>query len=143
MAGADEKLQRKVVLETLKKLSTLSLNQKSPDIVKYISALITEIIGNNDPYKDIKKKSNDIALSFYPFFKEMIQDSRDPLLQAFKISAAGNIIDFGAHSSVDIEAEIKKIPELSFSINDYSKFKEEVSGSELLLMLNIQESVNW
>ena len=135
MAGADEKLQRKVVLETLKKLSTLSLNQKSPDIVKYISALITEIIGNNDPYKDIKKKSNDIALSFYPFFKEMIQDSRDPLLQAFKISAAGNIIDFGAHNSVDIETEIKKIPELSFSINDYSKFKEEVSGSELLLFI--------
>jgi len=65
----------------------------------------------------------------------MIQDSRDPLLQAFKISAAGNIIDFGAHSSVDVEAEIKKMPELSFSINDYSKFKEEVSGSELLLFI--------
>ncbi|MCK5093341.1 MAG: DUF89 family protein [Spirochaetes bacterium] len=135
MAGADEKLQREVVLETLKKLSTLSLNQKSPDIVKYISALITEIIGNNDPYKDIKKKSNDIALSFYPLFKEMIHGAEDPLLQACKISAAGNIIDFGAFNSVDIETELNKIPEHSFSINHFSNFADEVSDAKLLLFI--------
>lgn len=135
LVGADEKIQKKVVDETLKKLSTLSMEQKAPDIAKHVFALITEIIGNNDPYKDIKKKSNDIALSFYPLLKEMIQESEDPLLQAFKISAAGNIIDLGAFNSVDIETEINKIPELSFSINHFSKFEEEVSDSKLLLFI--------
>ena len=56
-------------------------------------------------------------------------------MQAFKISAAGNIIDFGAFNSVDIETEIKKIPELSFSINHFSKFEEEVIDSKLLLFI--------
>jgi uncharacterized protein with ATP-grasp and redox domains len=135
LAGADEKTQKKVVFETLKKLSTLPMDQEAPDISKEVFSLIKKIIGNNDPYKDIKKKSNDIALSFYPLFKEMIQESENPLLQAFKISAVGNIIDFGAFTSVDIETEIKKIHELSFSINHLSKFEEDVIGSKLLLFI--------
>ena len=135
LAGADEKTQKKVVKKTLKKLSTLSMEQKAPDIANHVFALTTKILGNNDPYKDIKKKSNDTALSFYPLFEKMLQEAEDPLLQAFKISAAGNIIDFGAFNSVDIETEIKKIPELSFSINHFSKFESEVSDSKLLLFI--------
>jgi len=48
-----------------------------------------------DPYHEIKKRSNQVALELLPEAREHINSSGDPLGAAVMISIIGNIMDFG------------------------------------------------
>ncbi len=90
-----------------------------------------------DPYLIHKKKSNDIAVSYLPLFKQQIKDSDDPLGMAIKLAAAGNIIDFGAknYRELDIEAELESIDERGFGIYDSEPFVASLKNAKTLLYL--------
>jgi uncharacterized protein with ATP-grasp and redox domains len=90
-----------------------------------------------DPYSAIKTQSNDIALDFCHLFKTMIRESSFPLQTALKISAAGNIIDFGAknHMDLDIEKELGSIDQRGFGIYNYEEFYTYLSMARVLLYI--------
>lgn len=46
-----------------------------------------------DPLKPMKAEQNKKALHVYPFIKEMLHESTDPILEAVKFAIAGNSID--------------------------------------------------
>lgn len=46
-----------------------------------------------DPLKAMKSEQNSKALNVYPFIKEMLHESNDPILEAVKFAIAGNSID--------------------------------------------------
>jgi uncharacterized protein with ATP-grasp and redox domains len=54
-----------------------------------------EILGDNDPYKKLKEKSNKVAKSLVPHIEELIDSSDDPLRITIICSIVGNIMDFG------------------------------------------------
>ena len=60
-------------------------------------------------YKNIKKLSNTKALSLYPKLKEKVQLCDDKLLTAVEIAIAGNVIDYAAKNTLNIEKEIEKL----------------------------------
>lgn len=76
--------------------------------------------GTFDPYRSIKKKSREVALSFYASLQQRIENAEKPVEFALKCAALGNIIDYGAkaHGHLDIEAELGKIDDLEFEIYD-------------------------
>jgi len=90
-----------------------------------------------DPYRAIKKQSNDIALDYYPKFKEKIRRSHSPLQTALKMAAAGNIIDFGAknHAELSIEEELDSIDQRGFGIYHYDEFFKGLSDANMLLYI--------
>lgn len=94
-----------------------------------------ELIGVDDPYKEAKKQSNDLALELYPRLKEIISEREDRLLSALKISVAGNIIDLGIRRSFDIDEELKYSMETGFSKNHYSRFIEKLADVDEVLFL--------
>ncbi len=53
-----------------------------------------------DPYKDLKKRSNRIAMEIYPKASEIYLQSDDKLRTAALISIAGNVLDFGISGGV-------------------------------------------
>jgi hypothetical protein len=73
--------------------------------------MVTEIVGDKDPYKKIKEESNRKALEIYPVMKKTAEESVDPFLTAVELAIAGNIIDYGAFSNVDLDKEITSILE--------------------------------
>lgn len=90
-----------------------------------------------DPYGAIKKHSNDIARKFAGEFRNKIRRSSEPLRDAVKIAAAGNIIDFGArrHGSLDIEMELSSIDERSFGRFDFAEFSRRLKLAGKLLYI--------
>jgi len=70
--------------------------------------VIRQVTGKDDPYKEIKQKFNALALRLYPDLKRLIAGSAKPLETAVRLAIAGNIIDFGVSSSLDV-AEVERV----------------------------------
>ena len=90
-----------------------------------------------DPYREIKRETNNIALSHYDFLAEKVRASDSPLERAVRTAAVGNIIDFGAKgiNEVDIDREIDDIDSLEFGIFDFNVFFEMLAGARSLLYI--------
>jgi len=98
-----------------------------------IAELIRELTNVDDPYKDLKKTSNDDALAIVDEVKFLISSYEDSLRAAVKVAIAGNIIDFVAVKTYDLRATIKKVIKQKPAIDDYDRLREEVLSAETLL----------
>lgn len=90
-----------------------------------------------DPYREIKQRSNDVALAFADEFRARILESPKPLEEAVRVAAAGNIIDFGAkrHGSLDVEHEVRTIGERTFGRFDFEAFSLRLQSAKCLLYI--------
>ena len=70
------------------------------DVAKRL--LVVELQGdgpvNPDPYREVKRRSNALALELYPTLKQRVRASADPFAAAVRVAIAGNVIDFGCRS---------------------------------------------
>ncbi|MBU0624652.1 MAG: DUF89 family protein [Candidatus Thermoplasmatota archaeon] len=67
-----------------------------------------QLLGTNDPYDALKRKSNEIALDIYPSAEKFVTYSKDPLRAAFLCSIMGNVLDFGIGVGYDNPERLKK-----------------------------------
>ena len=137
-AGLDEAGQKKVIDNVCKLTSDFSLELSPPQMGRMIYRLAAGIAGS-DPFKGIREKSNRIALSIYPELKQKVENSKDRLLTSVELAIAGNIIDYGAKNTLDVEEEIEKILRNEFVINkamfDYEGFRNMLGKAEKILYL--------
>ncbi len=135
-ATNDKSLIRKILNDTGKKIEDIDLNLTPPEASLPIYKLIEKITGNNNPYKNAKKKHIDTALSLYPLMKEKIHTATDPLKEAVKIAIAGNAIDMGSTAeNIDIESEFSKIENAEFSLRDLELFRKRIKEENEILYL--------
>nr|HQH73278.1 ARMT1-like domain-containing protein [bacterium] len=83
--------------------------------------------GSDDPFREIKKHNNRMALRLYPDLKERAGRAPDPLRLACQLAACGNIIDLGIHEDFDIHATIEKVLREGFARDDYGSFVELIT----------------
>jgi uncharacterized protein with ATP-grasp and redox domains len=138
LATEDEKTQEQVVREVLRLASDLDMSQSPPAIGQQIHGLIRELIGNNDPYRELKQRSNRSALRTCDELKEIVRTSEDPLETAVKLAIAGNIIDLGVKTSIK-ESEIERIISDSlitdFDGRQIEDFRNAVNQAKQILYL--------
>ena len=131
-ATSDPKLQKVAVKRILEELRKITWDEIPLDLSYMMHEIIAEVTGVEDPYRELKRKSNQAALAKYQEAKKLAMESADPLETAVKLSIAGNLIDYVPYSKVDLNAPFRKVSS-GFAINDYEKFKERVMNSDTLL----------
>lgn len=105
------------------------------------------ILGTDDPYKDIKNRCNQTALSLLPKVEEVIQHSEDRLKAAMLCSIIGNVMDFGISSSPDtpegLIQEFDRLLLMGLDIDDTDKVRAylEKGGNVLYFSDNCGEIV--
>ncbi len=67
--------------------------------------------------------------------KTTIEKSLDPLWTSTRLAIAGNVIDFGIFTSVDIEGTIIRALNNQLAVDDYSSFKNAISTEDKILYL--------
>jgi len=135
MATEDEEKQRKVLDEIAKELPQIPINSTPPEMGRKIHKIVRRIAGSSDPYKKIKDKYNKIALRLYPKLRGRVEKANDPLLMGIRVAIAGNIIDFGVNTHIDLEQEIEQILKQDFAIFDYIPFKKALECTDELLYI--------
>ena len=104
----------------------------------YTTTFIHRAVRNRlglDPFKKIKRDYNSIALKLYPRLKDMVKNSKNPLWTAARLAIAGNIIDFGIFTSIDIESSISRALEAEIPVDDYPSFKKASEETHDILYL--------
>jgi len=129
----DEKLHQKVLREVTKKLLESNWDSTPPELAHEVHKIVKSITNEKDPYKEVKKESNDLVLKMYPVLKAKVEKSKEPLRTAVRLAIAGNIIDFGPLQEFNLEKTISEVLKKKFAIDDYEKLKEKLKGAETLL----------
>ncbi len=105
-----------------------------PYLSRDVYNIISEELGVDDPYKEIKKESNRKALNMYSSLKKLVEESEDGLFEAVRIAVIGNIIDFGASQNFRLE-DLPSFKEIPFAVNDYSKLKSDLAKANKVLYI--------
>jgi len=114
----------------------LDMSQGPPAIGQQIHRLIRELIGIEDPYRNIKKQFNELALKLYPKLRKLIIESEDMLATAVRLAIAGNIIDFGVNSTlreIDLETTINECLAADFPGVQLRPFRDALTGADEIL----------
>ena len=131
--GDDEELHEKVLREVTKNLLESDWNLTPPELAHKVHRIVRSVTNEKDPYKKVKKESNDLVLKMYPALKTKVEESKDPLRTAVRLAIAGNIIDFGVVQEFNLEETIKEVLKKKFAIDDYMSLKEKLENAEKLL----------
>jgi uncharacterized protein with ATP-grasp and redox domains len=140
ISSCSGKTSRKVIAEVLKRLKNIDYNL-SPAANSDIAYIVfREMTGIKDPYYDLKRKYNRLALDAYPELEKSVNASKDRLYMAAKAAIAGNIIDFGIDMkkaiTLDLKNIIRDLPQMNLAVDDYDKFKELLKHSINILYIS-------
>jgi uncharacterized protein with ATP-grasp and redox domains len=143
IATTDESKIKKLLDALGDRVKDIPLENTPPETATFIYQKIKEITGVYDPYKKIKEQNIRQVIELYPYLKELVSKSDDPLLTAIRLAIAGNVIDYGANRHFHIDDEIEKALKQDFAVLDYDKFKEGLVKARSVLYLgdNAGESV--
>jgi len=135
LAGADAAVQKDILDRVAAAMPAFSLTETPPAMGKVIHDIIKVAVGSADPYRAVKDESNRYALSLYPAMEKAVLESDDPLMTALTVAIAGNIIDYGAPSGLNIRAELDRALDTGFAVCDYPPFAARAKGARSLLYL--------
>jgi len=129
-ADSREALYKKI----LSKMSEMDFSMTSPEVAGYTFKLVKEHIGDDDPYRHIKKHYNTMFLSRTAEFEDKIKT----LGEAVKYAIVGNIIDFNP-VHIDVEADMaelfSKIDTLSLTVDDSESLISDLKKAKTVLYL--------
>lgn len=109
------------------------MNQTPAFLATQIHEFIKDFYKNPDPFKDLKKISNDRMLSFYDDFINLIRESKDHLKSAIILSTIGNLIDYSLFSKVELDEIKNKFMTFQPAIFDYEKIRDILTKGNKIL----------
>lgn len=128
-----EELHEKVLRKVMKTLLKSNWDLTPPELAHVVHSIVRNVTGGTDPYREVKKESNDSVLKMYPTLREKIEKSEDPLQTSIRLAIAGNIIDFGPSHKFNLEKTIEEVLEKKFAFDDYPILKEHLDKVNTLL----------
>ena len=143
IATSDESKIKELLDVVGDRIKDLPLENTPPETATFIYQKIKEITGVNDPYKKIKEQNIQQVIKLYPYLKDIVTNSNDPLLTAIRLAIAGNVIDYGANRHFHLEDEIEKALKQDFAALDYDQFRTDLEKARFVMYLgdNAGESV--
>lgn len=130
----DEARQAQILKEVLDVVGAADMSKPPAHATTFLHRRIRELLGK-DPFKEIKSEYNRIALGLYPELKRMVGQSDDPLFTASRLAVAGNIIDFGIYTSVDIKGTVDKALNNPMSVDHFDAFSDAVDAAPEIMYL--------
>lgn len=138
LATVDKHIHEQVLRKVLVLAKDLDMSQSPPLMGQKIHRLIRELVGTEDPYRDVKKQFNNAALQLYPKMRTYILESKNMLKTAIRLAIAGNIIDFGVNGELqesELEKAIIECLAAEFYDMQLGPFKQALNQAEEILYI--------
>ena len=122
-------------------------HRNSAEVATTVHRKVYQISGSNDPYKDLKKRSDEAAEMIFERVERFVKGSKEPLEAAALCSIAGNVLDFGIDVGFERPEELgQKFDSLvreGIAINDLPEARKIMATAEKVVYLldNCGESV--
>jgi len=132
-AEMEEEDRWDTVQSVCKELAEIDRSQPSARVGQKVHKIVRDHADTNDPYEEQKRKSNSGARQYLAEFRELVQESEEPLLRAARLATAGNAVDFGPSREFDIETALRRGYEEKFQISDWPDFSSDLKEAKDLL----------
>ncbi len=132
--SVDREKEAHIIKAVLDDIKHTDINLTPAHTTTFIHRKVRQLL-SQDPFKEIKRLYNDKAIAIYPQLKRMVDDSSDPLWTSVRLAIAGNIIDFGIYTKVNIDSEIERALNERMPIDEYNTFRERLSQAKKVLYL--------
>lgn len=102
----------------------------SAEVATRVHGRVYDILNTDDPYSELKKRSNETAEELLPEAMDFIEDFRDAVI----VSIAGNVLDFGFRDDYDspdyLTREFKNIIDEGLGYDDTQEIESLLSEAE-------------
>jgi uncharacterized protein with ATP-grasp and redox domains len=110
-------------------------NQSAPEFAEGVYDGFIEAAGTTDPYHPLRQRQNRMILDRLDLYRNRIVNSGDPLFAAALYALTGNIIDFGAMSTMDEAPLFAEKPDDNLDVNDYPLFRRRLHEAGTVLVI--------
>jgi hypothetical protein len=109
----------------------------SATLATEVHRAVYRTLRTDDPYHNMKRRSNKAMLELFPAAERMVRASKDPLLAAVMCAIAGNILDFGLRNDIKSPEELKRrfggIVSEGLAVNDMPRLRPLLKdGADIL-----------
>ena len=133
-AGFVPEEKRELLLRhTLNYLAEADFEQSPPALAQGMHRLFRQVLGDTDPYRPIKDRSNALMLGMRDELRRVIRESVDPLGAALRLAMAGNVIDFGARNLFDPLETIGDVQKAALAMDDTEELRRELATAGKVL----------
>ncbi|MCP5104457.1 MAG: DUF89 family protein [bacterium] len=134
--GLDEEKKDVILRKALQKAGGIPFGEiTSPEFSEQLYRVVTEVSGEPDPYRSLRREQNDLVMDRIDGFRERIRRSTDPLFTAGYYALLGNIIDYGGVRIFDTAEIFKQCDTIDITVNDYPRFRERLAAAGRILIL--------
>ncbi len=138
ITGCSESQQLCLLKAVSAVIAELDVRKSPPANANPIYRKIAEITGCEDPYYGKKRASNEQAMKIVPGLREEIQGTDHQFSSAVRFAIAGNIIDYGASETFDVEAALERSRSTKLAVDNFSQFHVAIErlkkGSKILYL---------
>jgi uncharacterized protein with ATP-grasp and redox domains len=107
----------------------------APIFSRELHHILRGYTNNPDPYHEEKIENNKQALLMLPDLEDTILKSKDPFNTALRIAIAGNILDFAANDTFNLQATVQKALTSEFVIDHSEQLKNELERADKVLYI--------
>lgn len=134
LSGKDREVSKRAMIRAMETLAKeFDPSKCSASIATKVHRAVYEALGCTDPYKEMKRRSNEVALSLLPKIESIVERSHDPLKAAIVCSIIGNILDFGikggSKAPENLEEDFERFYGEGLGYSDYDDFKRILLSS--------------
>lgn len=126
LSTSDPELQLQVMRRVAELTRAMDMARTPPENAVPVYQAIAEITACADPYLELKQQSNEQALALLPELQRELQQSNDPLAVALRLAIGGNIIDYGAMHSFDVDAAMERCLKTPFAVDHSRELQQQV-----------------
>lgn len=105
------------------------------DIQRHLHHKFYELVGTFDPFVEEKENSNLVGLQLYEKYQPQVLNAENPFDMALRLAIAGNIMDYAASNSFDIQETINKVLRTTFAIDDSQLLYQKTKKAKKILYL--------
>ena len=117
---------------------TIAANRQlsNPELAAKIHRNARNILDEYDLYEEEKRRSNQLILEQYDYWKNVIEQSPSPIETAIKLAVVGNVIDYGAHSvKYDIISQIEALYQKPVQIDESDALVKAIKDAKSIMIL--------
>jgi len=137
-SGVSEELESELFAGAVEASKILLDGAPAPVAARKIYQSISAKTGIDDPFRDFKGQSTQMALRILPRLQEMVAKSQNPFAKAVEFSIAGNAIDLVQMEEEDLNSIIGLLESHSASLSgegDVEKLADEISSAKTVLII--------
>ena len=132
------RLHEAILREAAAHVARVSWASPPPCIARDLHRRIRAILQDDDPFREVKARTNRLALEVLPALAERVHAAADPLETAVRVAIAGNMIDFsttGSEVGLDLAAKTDAVLARPLAIDHLARLAERLASAERIMVL--------